>query len=275
VPPYNRKELDSKRVVARLIDMAIFLVVWIVLFVVNGEPSLTLWLMLIAFQLGYFFMLEATVGQTFGKQVMGLKVARIDGTPAGIAAVATRTVFRCLEDNLLGLLVMVLTGKRRQRIGDLFARTIVTRASDVPGLAAPSPLVVIYPVIWIASAFVFTQFAVAQDDYLAKVDAICKERVRAQDQMPHPLDVGVVLEMSMEETRRIARLEPTPEFRDWHRSVIREKTEFERLGYEMFKAMQKSDDPEAVFLEYEPRLAAEAQQHNELFAQVGLDDCAR
>jgi uncharacterized RDD family membrane protein YckC len=275
VPPTNRKELDSKRVVARLIDMAIFVAVAIVLFVVNGEPSTSLWLMFVAFQLGYFFMLEATVGQTFGKQVMGLKVARIDGTPAGIAAVATRTVFRCLEDNLLGLFVMVITGKRRQRIGDLFARTVVTRASDVPGLAAPSPLVVVYPVLWIASAFVFTQIAIAQDDYLAKVAAICKERTDAQDRMPHPLDVGVVLKMSMEETRRIAQLEPTPQFRNWHWRVIREKTEFERLGYEMFKAMEKSNDPEAVFIEYEPRLAAEAQQHNELFAQVGLDDCAR
>jgi uncharacterized RDD family membrane protein YckC len=275
MPPTNRKELDSRRVLARLIDMLVVAVPAAVVVALHGGPDLELWLLAVAAELSYLFMLEATVGQTLGKQLMGLKVARVDGSPAGIAAIATRTVFRVLEDNFLGLIVMVLSGKRRQRIGDLFAGTIVTRATEVPGLPASSPMVVVYPVLWIASAFTFGHYVLKEDPYLKEVAAVCDARLATQERMPHPLSVGVVLEMSSEETRRIARLQPTPEFRLWHRAVVREKREFDLLGQQFARAMASSHDPSVVIAEHQPRLMAEAEQHNALFREVGLDNCAR
>jgi uncharacterized RDD family membrane protein YckC len=275
MPPANRKELDSKRVLARLIDIVVIAVPAAVIYALVGGPNFELWLLFVAGELSYLFMLEATVGQTLGKQLMGLKVTRVDGSPAGIPAVATRTVFRVLDDNLLGLLVMVLSGKRRQRIGDLFASTVVTRATDAPGLPAPSPMVVLYPLVWIGSAFGFGHFVLKQDPYLQEVAAICKARTDAQDRMPQPLGVGVVLEMSAEETRRIARLRPSPEFHGWHQEVLREKREFDQLGRQFAHAVVASGDPNRAIAEYEPQLVAEAAQHNALFAEVGLTDCAR
>ena len=276
MPLTNRRELDSKRVLARLIDAVLVGIPALVLMGTGViEDTFTVWLVVVAVELAYFFMLEATVGQTVGKQALGLKVMRADGTPAGVAAVATRTVLRLLEDNLLGLFVMVLSGKRRQRIGDLLGGTAVTRASDIPGIAAPSPLVVVYPVLWVGAALAYSAMAPGPDPYLTKVAAICDARTDAQDRMPRPLDIRVVLKMSAQETRRIARLRPTTEYSLWHREIVREKREFDKLGRIVLQAMRESPNPQNIFYEYEQALMSEAAQHNALFAEVGLSDCAR
>lgn len=57
----------------------------VALLVSGTDADTQLALILVAVQLSYFFILEATVGQTLGKQVMGLKVVRLDGAPAGRA----------------------------------------------------------------------------------------------------------------------------------------------------------------------------------------------
>ena len=275
MPPTNRRELDSKRLCARLIDGVVIAIPAIALVVTGRNADLSLALLVAAVQLSYFFILEATVGQTLGKQLMGLKVVRADGAPAGIAAVSARTVLRLLEDNLLGLIVMVLSGKRRQRIGDFLGGTIVARAADVPALPAPSPLVVVYPMVWIVSAFAFPALSPEPDRYLSEMAAICKARTDIQDRMPKPLDVRVALAMSAEETRRIAALRPSRGHRRWHRLVVDEKQQFDRLGRQLMAAVAKSPDPESTFYEYEGRLEAEAREHNALFAAAGLTDCAR
>jgi hypothetical protein len=184
-------------------------------------------------------------------------------------------VLRILEDNLLGLFVMVLSGKRRQRIGDLLGGTAVTRASDIPGLPSPSPLVVVYPVLWVGAALAYSAMAPGPDPYLMKVAAICDARTDAQDRMPRPLDMRVVIEMSAEETRRIARLRPTPEYRLWHREVVREKRDFDKLGRVVMHEMANSPDPQQIYFRYEQSLFDEMEQHNTLFAEAGLRDCAR
>lgn len=70
-------------------------------------------------------------GRTFGKMILGLKVVKTDGTPAGVGDFAFRWITRALEGELalftaLALPVAIISN-RGQRIGDMIAGTIVIR----------------------------------------------------------------------------------------------------------------------------------------------------
>lgn len=83
---------------------------------------------------------------------MGLRVLVRDGRAAGASPISARTVLRLIDDGPIGLVVMVASGRRRQRIGDLLGGTIVAR--DTPGLppAPLSPMILVYPVAWAIGA---------------------------------------------------------------------------------------------------------------------------
>ena len=78
----------------------------------------------------YFVVMEGYLGQTIGKMVTGIAIVREDGvTPPGIAAASIRTILR-LVDGLLGYAVAfmaVISTQKRQRLGDMAARTLVVR----------------------------------------------------------------------------------------------------------------------------------------------------
>ena len=80
------------------------------------------------FVVGYYVLLEGFLGQTLGKMAMGIKVvAEATGQAPGIAAAAIRTLLR-LIDSLFGYAVAfitVLASDKRQRLGDMAARTLV------------------------------------------------------------------------------------------------------------------------------------------------------
>jgi uncharacterized RDD family membrane protein YckC len=82
------------------------------------------------FVVGYYVLLEGFLGQILGKMAMGIKVvAEATGQTPGIAAAAIRTLLR-LIDSLLGYAVAfitVLASAKRQRLGDMAARTLVVR----------------------------------------------------------------------------------------------------------------------------------------------------
>jgi uncharacterized RDD family membrane protein YckC len=171
--PTNRKELDSKRVLARLVDSLVAGAPAIV-FALGAGRSLSIFL--ISLMLTYFFLCEALWGQTLGKRLLGLRVLMRDGRPATASAVSARTVLRLIDDGPLGLVVMLLSGRRRQRIGDLLGGTIVARAT--PGLphAELSPLLLLYPTAWAIGAIALALAGQPKTDYLARVDQICAHR---------------------------------------------------------------------------------------------------
>jgi uncharacterized RDD family membrane protein YckC len=82
------------------------------------------------FVVGYYVLLEGFLGQTLGKMAMGIKVvAEATGQTPGVAAAAIRTLLR-LIDSLLGYAVAFITAlasDKRQRLGDMAARTLVVR----------------------------------------------------------------------------------------------------------------------------------------------------
>jgi uncharacterized RDD family membrane protein YckC len=148
--PVTGPKLDNRRVLAGIVDLAIVAVgAVVVLFAgdaLSGDRSEVqgaLAAVILGWSLYYYFALESGGGQTVGKKLMKLRVVRVDGSPVGMREVAVRTVLRVVDGAgayIVGLIVMLATGRRRQRIGDLAAGTIVIDASKpslVPAAAAP------------------------------------------------------------------------------------------------------------------------------------------
>ena len=131
----------DRRIAAGLIDFLVLFLIFVVVALVFGEarsgdgqasarlegaPAL---LVLLAMLL-YYGVSEATSGQTVGKRLMKIRVVGIDGERAGPVQIALRTILRLIDGiafYLVGLIAILATGKRRQRLGDMAARTTVTR----------------------------------------------------------------------------------------------------------------------------------------------------
>jgi len=134
----------GRRIGAAAIDLVLLAAVGVVLGLLLGETETTstsarvelgsgptLALLLLGFV--YFGVSEALTGQTLGKRLLGVRVARADdGGRPGAGAIAIRTLLRIVDAlpflYLVGLIVVFATGRRRQRVGDLAARTTVVRA---------------------------------------------------------------------------------------------------------------------------------------------------
>ena len=145
--PASGPALDNRRALAGLIDLGIVVAGSVLLTTVIGIATGGItWgpqmgLVTMAWALYYYFALESGDGQTLGKKVMNLRVVRADGGKTGMREIAVRTVLRVVDGialYLVGLVVMLVTGERRQRLGDLAAGTMVVDASST-GDAAPAP----------------------------------------------------------------------------------------------------------------------------------------
>lgn len=92
---------------------------------------------------GYFVVFELLWnGQTPGKRVAGIRVVRLDSSPAGALAIVVRNLVR-LIDFLpaaygVGLLTMFID-RRSRRLGDLAAGTLVIRERREIALATLQP----------------------------------------------------------------------------------------------------------------------------------------
>jgi uncharacterized RDD family membrane protein YckC len=138
--------LDNRRVMAALVDLAIVvagsLVILFAADALSGDRGGALGAVILGWALYYYFALESGDGQTVGKKLLKLRVVRADGRPAEMRDVAVRTVLRVVDGiggYIVGLIVMLATGQRRQRLGDLAAGTIVVDAS-APSFAPPAPV---------------------------------------------------------------------------------------------------------------------------------------
>lgn len=144
----GQEDLLGPRIAAALIDIVVLTGVYLILGLTVGEHSTAvgpgsismsitlggMWLVVYwALVLLYFFAFEATIGQTVGKRLLGLRITRLDGSRPSTAAIAGRTLLRIVDwlpmMYLVGFIVMLCTGVRRQRVGDLLTATVVTRAS--------------------------------------------------------------------------------------------------------------------------------------------------
>jgi uncharacterized RDD family membrane protein YckC len=170
------EDLLGLRIGAALIDLALLLVLFVVLAVVVGEAivnrvgvafsfsldgsGFALW---VALALLYYLVLEAAIGQTVGKLLVGLRVVRAGGGRPNVWQVAARTSVRVVDWlpalYLVGFIAMLATGARRQRLGDLAADTRIARAVPMrhrglaaAGLASSLVLVLAGSVVYVAAS---------------------------------------------------------------------------------------------------------------------------
>jgi uncharacterized RDD family membrane protein YckC len=144
--PLGQDDVLGRRISAALIDLALMFGLFVVLALAIGknsagggsvslsltEPETALYLVLV---LVYYFALEATIGQTLGKLLLGLGVVRPDGSRPSVAAIALRTLLRIVDWlpllYLVGFITIMVTGQRRQRLGDLAGKTGVAQQQPV------------------------------------------------------------------------------------------------------------------------------------------------
>jgi uncharacterized RDD family membrane protein YckC len=234
-----------------------------------------LWL---AASLLYFFLLELHTGQTIGKRLAGLRVVRVDGKPVDVMGIGARNCLRPIDSipgiPLVGALSMALTGKRRARIGDLAGRTVVVEADEFEFARGPwTPLVVVYPMVWVAMAIGGGLLASgSKENYLAAVDSICQARVDAQSRAS---DAMQVLALSHRETQLIEALEYPPNLWKTQHEIIALKRRVDGVADGIMREALASGDPERVWKARQPELVAVADQVNARFEAMGLYYCAR
>lgn len=172
----NRRGLDSRRVVARVLD-------WLIVAPFAGVAvwewgwHLGTYALFQCLLLIYHHVFEVTTGATPGKRLLGLRVARIDdgGLPRPRQA-AARGVVGIFEFGLIACVAIVVTRQRR-RLGDYAAGTAVVSARKHP--VASRRLfggAVAYPVAWAVPAVVACVLGANGDlagTYRQRADAIC------------------------------------------------------------------------------------------------------
>jgi uncharacterized RDD family membrane protein YckC len=136
-------EVVGRRVGAALVDFVVLFLLFLLLGVLigdtdtgDGNASISLegagFVVWLVASIAYYGVLEAIDGQTLGKKLLGIRVVADDGsTKATGRQIAIRTVLRLIDGiafYAVALAVVLATGERRQRIGDLAAGTVVVAA---------------------------------------------------------------------------------------------------------------------------------------------------
>jgi uncharacterized RDD family membrane protein YckC len=133
----------GERIIARLIDLAIFFLIFILaVFVVslldlnlNGSVGLVILISIYAALFVFYDLIFEVFmnGQSIGKRIMKIKVISLDGAQPRFGQYVLRWLFRIvdfliIEPGLIALVVAAVSEKP-QRIGDMVAGTMLIRTS--------------------------------------------------------------------------------------------------------------------------------------------------
>ena|SRR5688572_24126244 len=90
---------------------------------VDGVEALPL----VIFWFLYFPVMEGVTGQTLGKKIMGIRVIMLSGSDITIWRSFVRRIFDAVDLMFFGIvgLLVINSSDKRQRVGDLIAKTIV------------------------------------------------------------------------------------------------------------------------------------------------------
>jgi uncharacterized RDD family membrane protein YckC len=132
---------SKKRMLAVGIDGSIAIVLSLIAAgMINSFGSAAVITALCSVYLAYFFVFEVLWSRTPGKYLFGLRVCQVDGSRCTLRSAMLRTLLRVIEVNpiLFGALpagIMLLVTKRKQRLGDLLAGTVVISNKILPETA--------------------------------------------------------------------------------------------------------------------------------------------
>ena len=132
----------GERFVAAILDR-LFIFFWLMIWgLIIGalDINFSVWLVVIvgAPVLFYFLLCELLFnGQSVGKRIMSVRVAKIDGTVPSFGDYFIRWVFRLVDNVAVAIVCMMFTAKC-QRLGDLAAKTCVIRTKHKARLAKVS-----------------------------------------------------------------------------------------------------------------------------------------
>ncbi|MEW6186314.1 MAG: RDD family protein, partial [Thermodesulfobacteriota bacterium] len=104
-------------------------------FSITGPPALIALGLTAAFFFFYHWFFEGLLGATLGKLMTGIKVKDLSGGPCSLSQSFLRNLLRIIDGialYLIGFLIAVFS-KRRQRLGDHLAKTVVVETA--PGAA--------------------------------------------------------------------------------------------------------------------------------------------
>ena len=87
-------------------------------------------LLLVVVALLYRIPMEAASGQTLGKRMMGISVHGPDGSVPGLWRAALRNILAIVPPLWLADAVLLVAGRRRQRVGEFASATTVRRVAD-------------------------------------------------------------------------------------------------------------------------------------------------
>jgi uncharacterized RDD family membrane protein YckC len=130
----------GRRAVAIIIDMILLSIVGYVIALATGSTTAAgfnleggpafLWLII---ALTYYILMEATAGATLGKKAMGLKVVKEGGEPIDWKASIVRNIMRIVDGLFFYLVgaIVVWVSRKKQRLGDMAANTLVVKAKIV------------------------------------------------------------------------------------------------------------------------------------------------
>jgi uncharacterized RDD family membrane protein YckC len=123
----------GKRVIAYIIDAVIVGIVVAIIIGITEVLDFPEWLqaiLSIVLAYGYFIYMEGTTGQTLGKRALNIRVINEDGTSISMGTSAIRNILRIVDMFFFGLvgLILIIVTQKKQRVGDLAARTVVIDA---------------------------------------------------------------------------------------------------------------------------------------------------
>jgi uncharacterized RDD family membrane protein YckC len=145
-PAWNRLELPrgvvladlGQRAVAAVVDLLPCLGIVAIGFGVNPQEIAEHWpgrsggwdqmipgVTVVGLFVAHTMVTELVSGQTLGKMILGIRVAGLDGRPAGPWRIVVRNVMKLFDLIAWPLLILPLFVPSQQRLGDLVARTVV------------------------------------------------------------------------------------------------------------------------------------------------------
>lgn len=127
----------ARRWAATLIDTLVILFFFMAVHTALGDTLHQRLLPLTLLFIGlYYPVMEGLLGATIGKFAVGIRVVNYEGQRPGIWKALVRTFLRLVEVNplLLGGIpagVIAMISRRKQRLGDMVARTLVVYRNDL------------------------------------------------------------------------------------------------------------------------------------------------